>query len=192
MKEKVAYKEGKFVDFTGLERQFVIAAVSIEDNSGMTVSHLKPLNVSFPEYDLTLQKGVYFGISVVHPSDVGTKKIIKDGKELDVPIYNLEVGKTIARNKALKPETNINFVLAYNSGILGSSVIEAMLEQEAKYFITNPSRYLAGYEKARIKYNFEKLNGLDKEKELSNKKAEVEKLEKEIEDLKLLSRKTKN
>ena len=192
MKTKVAYKEGKFVDFTGVERPFVLAAVSVEDNSAMTVSHLEPLGVDCFEADLTLDKGVYLGISVLHPSDIGSKEVIKDGEKVNVPVYNLEVGKTIAKNKALKVETCVGVVLGYTGGILGASVIDAILEQEAKYFVANPSKYLAGYEKARIKYNFNRFGGAEKEAALKAKKLELETLEKELEALKLKSRKTKN
>ena len=183
MKTKVAYKEGKFTDFKGVERPFVIAAVSVEEN----------LVIPIMEEVLTLrQKGVYFGISVLHPTDLGNKPIIKGGVEIQVPIYNVEIGKTIAKNKALKPETCINYVSSNEPGILSADVINTMLDQEARYFSANPSKYLAGYEKARINYNFEGFGGFEKEAELKTKKAELEKLEKEIESLKLKARKTKN
>lgn len=195
MKEKVAYKEGKFVDFSGTERPFVIAAVSVEDKDSIMASGIELLDIN--EKDgigsiYFLDKGVYFGIAVLHPSDLGTKPVTKEGKEVQVPIYDVEVGKIIAKNKAVNPDSCINFVLGYNAGILSSEVIQAMLDQEARYFSSNPSRYLAGYEKARVKYNFENLGGSEKEIELKAKKAEIETLEKSIENLRLKARKTKN
>ena len=46
MKTKVAYKEGKFVDFSGTERPFVIAAVSVEDKDSIITSDIEPLDIN--------------------------------------------------------------------------------------------------------------------------------------------------
>ena len=184
MKERVAYKEGKFTDYSGIERPFVIAAVSVENT----------LNLNFGDEEFKIKnKGVYFGISVLHPTDLGYKKLKEeDPDSAKTPIYSLEVGKVIAKNKAVNEKTCINYIECEDPGLLSSSVIESMLEQQARYFISNPSKYLAGYEKARITYNFNKLGGDIKEAELKDKKKELEKLEKQLQDLQIKARKLKN
>lgn len=142
MKEKVTYKSGSFTDYAGLERKFTFAAVSFTGNHPITGDKIGNL---------------LLGLSVVHPSDM---EKVSD-----------EIGKTIAKNKAMHPKTTIGVVGA-NYPMMSAGVVDAILEQEVERFKQNPGNYIAGYKNDKIKYNLSK-NGGDKIA------AKMEKMEKE-------------
>lgn len=68
--------------------------------------------------------------------------------------FDAELGKTIAKGKAIKHRT---FALyATDPGLINTTMVEALLKQEANYFKQNPGRYLAGYDKDKQTYETNK------------------------------------
>lgn len=82
----------------------------------------------------TNEKVVSIGISVCNAEDT----------------FNEELGKTIASGKAVKKWEHA--IIANDRGMLSASIINALLDQEVKYFKSNPGRYLAGYDRQKEKY----------------------------------------
>lgn len=125
--KKVEYIVDSFKDFTGEERQFVMAAVSL---------HGEP-EVYIKEDDEPIDndmKVLSIGVSVCRPSDE----------------FNEALGKRIAEGKATKYRDHALY--AVDAGLINDKMVKALLEQEAEYFKVNPGRYLAGYDKDAQKY----------------------------------------
>lgn len=131
---KYAYKVDKFTDYTGLEREFIIAAVSVPGYS----EQLLPID-DWNCSQIDCEKVLYLGVSVRHPSDK----------------YDQEIGKKIAVGKALKLKGKQLFVS--HAGLINTKMVEALLEQEAEYFKRDPSSYIAGYRQQERKWK-EKLD----------------------------------
>lgn len=121
--KKVEYIVDSFKDFTGEERQFVMAAVSIEvcieEDGDITDNDMKVLSI---------------GVSVCRPDDE----------------FNETLGKTIAEGKATKYRNHALY--AVDAGLINETMVKALLQQEAEYFKVNPGRYLAGYDRDAEKY----------------------------------------
>lgn len=116
MKKRVVYKVGVFEDFSGVERQVVLCAVSTPE----TTSTHKFLSI---------------GVAVQSPCD---------------EIRNEELAKKIALGKAEKRP--VGELITTNPGMINTKVVDALLEQELKYFKENPGKYLAGYNKDKQLY----------------------------------------
>lgn len=125
--EKVVYKIGSFVDFAGLTRQVVFAAVTVNKDAIIVDED----NEDEHEFDFS-EKHLALGVSVQNPSDIKV---------------NTELGKTIALGKAKKDRSCIGKIYATNKGMINQPMVEALLEQELKYFQSNPGVYLKGYNK---------------------------------------------
>lgn len=124
--EKVLYKKGTFVDYKGVTRDYVMAAVSF---------YTKDVEVFIGSYGCDADSKVLsLGVAVCRPGDE----------------FDAEIGKAIAKGKATKC---FNHTLAVtDDGLINGKMVEALLEQESKYFESNPGRYLLGYDKAADKY----------------------------------------
>lgn len=133
MKKRVVFKVGKFVDFTGKEREVVFAAVSqeLEDTTADTWTTCEDLF-----------KEVRIGISVQNPKD---------------DVVNTELGKIIAEGKALKEKSCFGKLFATDKGFINKTVVDALLSQEVDYFKQNPGKYLAGYNKDKELYRTDPL-----------------------------------
>lgn len=126
--KKVEYIVDSFKDFTGEERQFVMAAVSL---------HGEP-EVYIEEDDEPIDndmKVLSIGVSVCRPDDE----------------FNETLGKTIAEGKATKYRNHALY--AVDAGLINETMVKALLQQEAEYFKVNPGRYLAGYDRDAEKYH---------------------------------------
>jgi len=116
--KKVEYIVDSFKDFTGEERKFVMAAVSL---------HGEP-EVYIEEDDEPIDndmKVLSIGVSVCRPDDE----------------FNETLGKTIAEGKATKYRNHALY--AVDAGLINETMVKALLQQEAEYFKVNPGRYLA-------------------------------------------------
>lgn len=136
---KVEYLTDKFKDYTGQEREFTLAAVSVpvgfkeilyvpdilgERCDCETFSY-------FPEdIEMGLEKYLLIGMSIRNAEDT----------------YNEEIGKRIAIGKALKFKGKQ--ILLSHAGLANTKMIQALLEQEAEYFKRDPQSYIAGYRNA--------------------------------------------
>lgn len=124
---KVQYISGSFIDFKGQERKFVMAAVSIVDNEAY-------VDYSESENFVDTPKCVSIGVSVCLPYDK----------------FDEELGKKIAYGKATKSVEHRLY--ATDEGLINTTMITGLLEQESEYFKKNPGRYLKGYDAYKAKY----------------------------------------
>lgn len=111
--KKVEYIVDSFKDFTGEERKFVMAAVSL---------HGEP-EVYIEEDDEPIDndmKVLSIGVSVCRPDDE----------------FNETLGKTIAEGKATKYRNHALY--AVDAGLINETMVKALLQQEAEYFKVNP------------------------------------------------------
>lgn len=124
---RTEYKIDSFTDYTGKERKFIMAAVSMMDDNFVSIKedghHIDTDN-----------KILSIGISVCRPNDE----------------FDEVIGKRISEGKAIKYRSHA--IYTTDSGLINEIMVKALLEQEAEYFKVNPGRYLAGYNKDAIKY----------------------------------------
>lgn len=125
--KKVEYIVDSFKDFTGAERQFVMAAVSIHGEPDIYIEE----DGDIIDND---EKVLSIGVSVCRPDDE----------------FNEALGKTIAEGKATKYRNHALY--AVDAGLINETMVRALLQQEAEYFKVNPGRYLAGYDRDAEKY----------------------------------------
>ena len=136
---KIEYLTDKFKDYTGQEREFILAAVSVP-------TPIKS-SVQFPDFDslvceyddhahyecgyiLPFEKLLLIGMSVRNADDK----------------YDEKIGKRIAVGKAMKLKGK-QLILSH-AGLANTKMIRALLEQEAEYFKRDPQSYIAGYRNA--------------------------------------------
>lgn len=144
--EKIEIRNGKFVDFTGAEREYTIAAISevieghcvVDDDDIYDIyDHLVEID---DNYDLVVPcvdnvvKKLSIGFAIRNPQDK----------------YNEEIGKQIAIGKARKKPSRVMY--ANSLGIINTTVVNAVLEQECRFFELNPSSVITGYAEAERKY----------------------------------------
>ena len=135
---KTEFKIDKFKDYTGTEREFILAAVSVPIVGDFRM--FGP-DIEDPEYDeirLPFEKYLLIGISVRNADDT----------------YDEEIGKKIAVGKAMKMKGK-QIMFSY-AGLVNTKVVKALLEQEAEYFKRDPQSYIAGYRNAEKRWK-EKL-----------------------------------
>lgn len=125
--KKVEYIVDFFKDFTGKERPFVMAAVSLRGKSVVYIEEDgEPIDNDM--------KVLSIGVSVCRPSDT----------------FSETLGKTIAEGKAMKYRNHALYTT--DAGLINETMVKALLKQEAEYFKMNPGRYLAGYDRDAEKY----------------------------------------
>ena len=125
--EKVVFKLGKFKDFKNEEREVIFCAVS---------------------QDLTKD---YVYISGAY-SDI--PKVLRIGLSIrrSDDIFDEELGKLIALGKTKKDKTCVGKLYSTDKGLINATMVEALLEQELKYFQQNPGKYIKGYDQQKEKY----------------------------------------
>lgn len=129
--KKVEYIVDSFKDFTGAERKFVMAAVSLHGGPDVYIEE----DNDIIENDM---KVLSIGVAVCRPDDE----------------FKESLGKTIAEGKATKYRNHALY--AVDAGLINETMVKALLQQEAEYFKVNPGRYLAGYDKDAEKYRISK------------------------------------
>ena len=150
MKERIETITDFFIDFKGEEHYFVIAAVSKMlptrtgqlDNNPM-VDEYAPVYYEVNEYIDdgggingylgVVSKALYLGVSICNPIDEFNEKV--------------GIAKAIARAKNSDPS-----VFVTKPGLINTTMVKALLEQEAQYLKNNPGLFITGYEAARKKY----------------------------------------
>lgn len=164
MRSKEQYLCSEFVDFEGKTHKFIIAAYS-----EVLPTHSAELNLyeeeDFPvTYDVSgyiddsweeslgpVVKKLSIGVAICHPDDQ----------------YNEELGK----KKALKAAIQSTKVL-YSSklGLINTTMVTALLKQEAEFLKNNPELYIKGYRdkhnkflaNAKLEEEFKNLSESDK------------------------------
>lgn len=129
MKERVEYRVDKFVDFTGLERQFVMVALSQE-----VYAEIDPDAENWDEDAIMSDKCLSIGVAVCQPEDE----------------FNEEMGIQIATGKARKLHNHALY--STDPGLINRGVVNALLDQEVAFFKQCPGKYLKGYDAAKEIY----------------------------------------
>lgn len=129
-----------FTDFNGVERHFTVAAVSVPRNMLATIytgnafkqPNAEKVDGIFEEDTeyLTFEKVLFIGVAVQRAEDS----------------FDEELGKKIAYGKALKYQDRYLFVS--HKGLVNTTMVEALIKQEAEYFKKDPGFYIKGYDEA--------------------------------------------
>ena len=132
---KTNYHIDKFVDNNGVEREFILAAVSIDLRKDKSVIYSEAaIGVTTGEAAYDMEKVLCLGIAVRRPEDE----------------FNEALGMRIAEGKALKALTNPDkgkLLFASDAGLINTKMVQALLEQEALYFKRDPRCYIRGYDR---------------------------------------------
>jgi hypothetical protein len=131
MKKKLVFKKGSFQDFTREVRKFTLCALTQEKSGGIWAD-----SSGFSE----ISKVLRIGLSIQGPGDS----------------YDENLGEIISEGKAIKKP--IITLCTDNKGVISGTIVEALLEQEARYFIKNPGKYIASYNKHKAIYEATKSN----------------------------------
>lgn len=126
MKMREEYIIDKFIDYTGTEKTFIMAAISKDTSDILSVA----VTNTDREYlaELT-NKCLMLGLSVCNPKDE----------------FNEEIGKRIAKGKALNRKSRVSTLYSTDKGLINTSVVKAILKQEAEYLKQNPGNYIKSY-----------------------------------------------
>lgn len=146
MKTCTDFLVDSFVDYQGIEHHFVIASLSqtlptteaeLEldtENPDDPVDFTASVNLEWDSWDVaTLVKSLSLGISICNPEDE----------------FNEEVGKAKALSRA-KNSTPV--IYATKPGVINTTLVKALMRQEADYLKNNPDIYIKGYAEAAKKY----------------------------------------
>ena len=139
MKEKISYRVGSFVDYENVEHKFIIAAVSqmLECATGKADDFWYTLYRE-TNYDcesvVAIPKCVRLGISICNPEDT----------------FNEQVGLFKAVSRARNTTTKVLFTTEI--GLIGTDMVNGLLEQEVKHVQQNPGKYIPGYDEKAAKY----------------------------------------
>lgn len=129
---KVVHKIGKFVDYEGNNRKFVMVAVSAK----LIDAYVQEYNDSsvFAVNTVDVPKMLSLGVSVCRAEDTFDEKL----------------GIEIATGKAIKNRDHVLYTTS--EGLINSKLVEAFLEQEVEFFIKDPGYYIKGYNESKNKY----------------------------------------
>lgn len=167
MKEHIEYIIDSFTDYAGKVHHFVLAAVSqnlptctceLEKNpSGYECAkvfydieeYIEDYGIS--EYFGTVKKVLRLGVSICNPTDTFNEKV--------------GINKAIARARNATPT-----LFATTPGVINSTMVKALLQQEALYLKNSPENYIPGYIDMRDRYlTKQKMEAMKKEfSELEN------------------------
>ena len=146
MKKYTDFFVDSFVDYQGIEHHFVVASLSQTlpktekeffndtDTSDAEVSHYVMSYTDYDSYETAkVLKSLSLGISICNPEDE----------------FNVEVGKAkaLARAKCSTP-----VLYATKPGVINTTMVKALMKQEAEYLKNNPDAYIKGYSAAEKKY----------------------------------------
>lgn len=147
MKKYTDFIVDSFVDYQGIEHHFVIASYSqtlpknkreFFDGSAINpdeeVEHYVMAYSKCDSYEVAkVLKSLSLGISICNPEDE----------------FNVEVGKAKALARA---KCNTPVLYATKPGVINTTMVQALMKQEAEYLKNNPDAYIKGYAKAAAKY----------------------------------------
>lgn len=136
VKNRVVYREGKFTDFKGNDRQYIVAAVSERTNNADGISSIVIEEGMKPDQLLMSDavKRLSLGFAICSTEDK----------------WDPILGQTIALGKAVKRPARVMWVS--HAGMINTDVVNALIEQEMKFFENNPGSVIAGYDEAKKKY----------------------------------------
>jgi len=139
-KDIVMFKNGSFVDFQGVTRQFIVCALStsnfkehdayltIYDGEGMT------------EGEVEIPRAVFIGISICNPIDE----------------WDEAKGKMIAEAKArgFKPDAPEKSAVIFTTraGMISETLVQALLDREVEHIKEDPEYAIKGYNQMKARW----------------------------------------
>lgn len=136
VKNRVVYRNGIFTDYKGNQRQYIVAAVSERTDDCYGIPATVVCGGMKPDIIETRDavKKLTLGFAICSPEDK----------------WDEELGKTIALGKAVKRPARVMWVS--HAGMINTDVVNALVDQEMKFFENNPGCVIAGYDEAKRKY----------------------------------------
>lgn len=141
-KDIVMYKNGSFVDFQGVTRQFVVCALSTSqfNNDTQEVYLTAYSNGGVEEGETLLPRAVFIGIAVCNPLDE----------------WNEEKGKMIALAKArgfkaTAPEKSAA-LFTTRAGMISEPLVQALLTHEVEHIKEDPGCAIKGYNQMKTRW----------------------------------------
>jgi hypothetical protein len=136
VKNRVVFRNGMFTDYKGNQRQYIVAAVSERTDDCYGIPATVVCGGIKPDIIETRDavKKLTLGFAICSPEDK----------------WDEELGKTIALGKAVKRPARVMWVS--HAGMINTDVVNALVEQEMKFFENNPGCVIAGYDEAKRKY----------------------------------------
>ncbi len=181
---KVTFKEGSFNHYEGDSRRYIMVAVvnSLKDKKdGEEMQNFCCIDGIEQEDGVIegdcwkIRKTLSFGIAVCHPNDE----------------FDLETGKKIAIEKALRNNEIRRCIAFSHNGLLDDYIVEYFLNREMQAFEKNPGAFITNYTVGKLTAERDKLLKDFKKTMTANDKAFVEVLKtaepKHIEVLKMVA-----
>lgn len=139
-KDIVMYKNGSFVDFQGVTRQFIVCALSTSQFTSQDVYLTIYDDDGIIQSELALTRAVFIGISVCNPQDE----------------WNEEKGKMIALSKARgfkasAPEKSAAIFTA-RAGMISEPLVQALLTREVEHIKEDPECAIKGYNQMKARW----------------------------------------
>ena len=149
MKEHVEVINDSFVDYVGKTHYFTIAAVS--SLLPRTSGELKSNPTSDNDLEVTHEVGIYIEDYGTDDYLCNVTKVVRLGISICNPLdeFDVKVGalKAIARARENGPA-----LLSVNPGTINTTVVKALLKQEAEYLKHNPENFIEGYADMKARY----------------------------------------
>lgn len=130
VKNRIEYRIGEFIDFAGRTRKYVVAAVSELIDCACVTTVTRDANLIMDE----VVKKLSLGFAICNPEDK----------------WDEELGKRIALGKAMKRPARVMYTS--HAGMINTEVVNALINQEMKFFEKSPSTVIKGYETAEQKW----------------------------------------
>ena len=149
MKEHVEVINDSFVDYVGKTHYFTIAAVS--SLLPRTYGELKSNPTSDDDLEVTHEVGIYIEDYGTDDYLCNVTKVVRLGISICNPLdeFDEKVGalKAISRARENSPA-----LLSVNPGTINTTVVRALLKQEAEYLKHNPENFIEGYADMKARY----------------------------------------
>lgn len=149
MKEYVEVINDSFVDYVGKTHYFTIAAVS--SLLPRTSGELKSNPTSDDDLEVTHEVGIYIEDYGTDDYLCNVTKVVRLGISICNPLdeFDVKVGalKAISRARENSPA-----LLSVDPGTINTTVVKALLKQEAEYLKHNPENFIEGYADMKARY----------------------------------------
>lgn len=134
---KKIIKEGKFVDFKGLERNYTICA-AIQDIYNREYYWGEVLNLGDIDVSIDPESVLSIGLAICHEQDMNN--------------YNPKIGRMQAEGRALKCKNASIIMTLDNYKFATDDLLNNIADTFEKDFKRCPGKYIKGYNDAEIKW----------------------------------------
>lgn len=134
---KKIIKEGKFVDFKGLERNYTICA-AIQDICNREYYWGEVLNLGDIDVSTDPESVLSIGLAICHEQDMNN--------------YNPKIGRMQAEGRALKCKNASIIMTLDNYKFATDDLLNSVADTFEKDFKRCPGKYIKGYNDAEIKW----------------------------------------